>query len=373
MEIRDPIHGNIEVNPTECRIIDTPEMQRLNYIKQLDLSYLVFPGANHTRFEHSLGTMYVAKMLFSETLGKKDPEFSYVGLLHDIGHGPFSHLSEPYIEKYLKKDHEQLGVERIKNSEIADIISDSGMSLNKVLAYFQGSEKIDVVGGTLGADRIDYLMRDSHYTGVAYGVIDYHRLRAKLVLHKGRVAILEGGVAGAESMLIARYFMFSSVYMHHTKIIAATMLRNAIGGALEAGTFGADEMASMSDAELLLNIMRSKDKEAAGLVKRISQRKLFKRAYEGGFSADFDLDELKSAIMKAGFGRNDFVAHVVTFSGGGDDVVVVDEDGSPMGKLTEVSPFIKTLNQVLKDTKKLIVACDRKDTEKIGAIVKRFV
>ena len=86
-----------------------------------------------------------------------------------------------------------------------------------------------MVGGTLGADRIDYLMRDSHYTGVAYGVIDYHRLQAKLVLHKGRVAILEGGIAGAESMLIARYFMFSSVYMHHTKIIASQMLRQAIG------------------------------------------------------------------------------------------------------------------------------------------------
>jgi HD superfamily phosphohydrolase len=373
MEIRDPIHGNIEVNPTEHLIIDTPEMQRLNYIKQLDLSYLVFPGANHTRFEHSLGTMYVAKMLFADTLGKKDPEFSYVGLLHDVGHGPFSHLSEPYLEKYLKKNHEQIGIERIRDSEIGDIISDSGMSLNKILSYFKGSEKIDVVGGTLGADRIDYLMRDSHYTGVAYGVIDYHRLRAKLTLNKGRVAILEGGVAGAESMLIARYFMYSSVYMHHTKIIAAMMLRNAIGMALEAGTFDAKQLALMVDHELLLKIRAGKDKKAADLVTRIMQRKLYKRAYEETFKKEIDLGELKSAIGKAGFDDDQFVAHVIKFSGGGEDVVVVDDDGAPMGKLTEVSPFIKTLNGVLSDTRKLIVACDRKNVDKIGAVVRKFV
>src|ERR1035441_551033 len=114
MEIRDPIHGNIELGQTECAIIDTPEMQRLKYIRQLDLSYLVFPGANHTRFEHSLGTMQVSKILFSGTLGKSEPEFSYVGLLHDIGHGPFSHLSEPYLEKKLGKNHEQIGVDRIR-------------------------------------------------------------------------------------------------------------------------------------------------------------------------------------------------------------------------------------------------------------------
>jgi HD superfamily phosphohydrolase len=372
MEIRDPIHGNIEVDPTESRIIDTPEMQRLKYIKQLDLSYLVFPGANHTRFEHSLGTMYVSKMLFSDTLGKKDPEFSYVGLLHDVGHGPFSHLSEPYLEKYLKKNHEQLGVERIKNSEIGDIISES-MSLSKVLSYFTGSEKINVVGGTLGADRIDYLMRDSHYTGVAYGVIDYHRLRAKLTLYKGRVAIQEGGIAGAESMLIARYFMFSSVYMHHTKMIAAEMLRKAIGMALESRAFDVKQMSNMTDEQLLLSIMNSKNKKAGELVKRITERRLYKRAYEGGFRKGFRIEELESAIMKAGFARDEFVSHVVKLSGAGDDVFVVDDDGVEIGKLTDVSPFINTLADVLDKSTKLIVACDRQNAEKIGLIVKKFV
>jgi hypothetical protein len=373
MEIRDPIHGNIVVDQTESRIIDTPEMQRLKYIKQLDLSYLVFPGANHTRFEHSLGTMQVAKILFSDALGRKEPEFSYVGLLHDIGHGPFSHLSEPYIEKYLGKNHEQIGVERIRDSEIADIISDSGMSLNKVLSYFKGSEKIDVVGGTLGADRIDYLMRDSHYTGVAYGVIDYHRLQAKLVLYKGRVAILEGGIAGAESMLIARYFMFSSVYMHHAKIIASQMLRRSIEIALEEGAFDAKHMARMSDEQLLLSISGSKSGEAKELVGRIIERRLYKRAYDGKVRKGLDIEDVRKAIMGAGFGRNEFVAHVSSLHGSDDDVIVVDDDGSRVGKLSEVSPLMKTLTEVLSGSDRLIVGCDKKNVEKMGAVVRKLV
>jgi HD superfamily phosphohydrolase len=373
MEIRDPVHGNIEVDRTECMVLDTQPMQRLKYIKQLDLSYLVFPGANHTRFEHSLGTMQVSKVLFSDILGKKEPEFSYVGLLHDVGHGPFSHLSEPFLEKHIGKNHEQLGVERIKNSEIADIISDAGMSLDKVLSYFKGSEKINVVGGTLGSDRIDYLMRDSHYTGVAYGVIDYHRLRAKLVLHKGRVAVLEGGVAGAESMLIARYFMYSSVYLHHTKLIAAQMLRCAIGMALESGAFDAKQMSEMTDEQLLLHIIKSKSKPARELVKRIMDRRLYKRAYEGKVGKDLKIEAVRSAIMKAGLGEDEFTAQIVSMAGGSDDVMVVDDDGRTVGKLTEVSPFIKTLTGVLDDSRKLIVACDKKDLDKVSLVVKKFV
>ena len=373
MEIRDPVHGDITIDRTESRLADTPAMQRLRYVKQLDLSYLVYPGANHTRFEHSLGTMYVSKALFSDALGKKEPEFSYVGLLHDIGHGPFSHLSEPYLEKYLKKNHEQIGIEKIRNSEVADIISDSNMSLKKVLSYFKGSEKINVVGGTLGADRIDYLMRDSHYTGVAYGIIDYHRLRTKLVLYKGRVAILEGGIAGAESMLIARYFMYKSVYMHHAKLIASQMLRCAIGMSIEEGSFDAAQLAEMTDEGLLLSIKNSENKEARELVNRIIERRLYKRVYQGDVGHEIDAEDVRKAIMKAGFGRNEFAVHVTKIGGEGDDVVVVDRDGSRVGKLTELSPFIKTLTGVLGNSRKLIVACDKKNAVKIGAVVKRLV
>jgi uncharacterized protein len=372
MEIRDPIHGNIAVGSIEQRIIDTPEMQRLKYIKQLDLSYLVFPGANNTRFEHSLGTMQVSKDLFSESLGRDEAEFSYVGLLHDIGHGPFSHLSEPYIERALGKNHEQLGEERVRKSEIADIISDSGMSLNKVLAYFRGSEKINVVGGALGADRIDYLMRDSHYTGVAYGVIDYERLKTRLVLHKGRVAVLESGVSGAESMLIARYFMHSNVYTHHAKMIASGMLREAIGITLQKKAIDAKAMWDMTDEGLMMAIGDSGAKEAQDLVTRITERRLYKRAYDSAVGTDVKLEEIRKAVLKTGLGSHEFVANIVTLGGGNDDITVVNRDGDRVGKLTEVSPFIKTLMSVL-EKRRLLVACDKRNVAKVRAAVERAV
>ena len=372
MEIRDPIHGNIAVGPVEERIIDTPEMQRLRYIKQLDLSYLVFTGANNTRFEHSLGTMQVCKDLFLGALGRDEAEFSYVGLLHDIGHGPFSHLSEPYIERAIGKNHEQLGEERIRTSEISDIISDSGMSLNKILAYFRGSEKINVVGGALGADRIDYLMRDSLYTGVAYGIIDYDRLKTRLVLYKGRVAVLESGISGAESMLIARYFMHSNVYMHHAKVIAAQMLGKAMGMAVTVRAIEPREMWDMTDEELLISLRKSGIKAVEDLTRRVVERRLYKRAYDGPIGPGVTLDEVKRAAGRAGLDDSEFIAHVIKLGGDTDDITVVDRDGRRVGKLTEVSPFIKTLMDVLA-RKRLIVACDRKNVAKLRAAVAKVV
>ena len=228
-------------------------MQRLRYIRQLDMTYLVFPGANHTRFEHSLGTMHVTKALLS-SIDEKEREMAYAGMLHDIGHGPFSHLSEEQIKLYLNKDHEKIGEEILRNSEIKDIISDSDLSFDKVMDYFTNPSKMDIVCGTLGSDRIDYLMRDSHYTGVAYGVIDYERLKKRIVMNKGRMAVLESGVSAAESLLLARYFMHLNVYMHHTKIIASQMFRRAIGLALDSNVMDANELSMMYDEQLIERI-----------------------------------------------------------------------------------------------------------------------
>lgn len=371
--MRDAIHGNIEFDETECKIINTPEMQRLRYIKQLDMAYLVFPGANHCRFEHSLGSMHVAKELISHIYGDGEKELSYVGLLHDIGHGPFSHLSEFVMEKYLKKSHEQIGEEVLVSSGIKDILEESGLSFRKIVDYFRDSKKVDLVGGALGSDRIDYLMRDSHYTGVAYGIIDYERLKGRLVPSNGRVAITDAGVSGAESLLIARYFMHSNVYMHHAKLIAAKMMQNAISASLEAGEASADELVSMTDNNLVSVLLASEEKSAREIAKRIMNRQLFKRAYYESISKNIDTEELECAIEGAGFSREDFVVCVRSFRGENDDIEVVDRDGSRIGMLTELSPLIKTLTGVLAGSKKLLVACDRKNVDRINPIVKRFL
>ncbi len=373
MEIRDPIHGNIDLSDTESKIIDTPEMQRLRYIKQLDVSHLIFPGANHTRFEHSLGTMHVTKSLVSQIYENKEREFSYVGLLHDIGHGPFSHLTERFMKTHLKKNHEQMGEKRIKNSEIKDIISDSGMSFSKIMDYFKDADKIDVVGGALGSDRLDYLMRDSHYTGVAYGIIDYERLKSRLVLSNNKVAVLESGISGAESVLMARYFMHLNVYTHHAHSIASKMLQKSIDLALENGVFSIDELVDMYDEQLMGKLLGSNVSRVSDIAKRVKERRLFKRAYYGRVSVGMNSVELEDEIVRAGFGRDEFVVHLVSLAGGGDDIDVVDTKNSLVGKLTERSPLIKALSKMLIDSRRLIVACDKKNIERLENIVKKFV
>jgi uncharacterized protein len=373
LEIRDPIHGNIQLDETEAKIINTVEMQRLRYIRQLDVTHLIFPGANHTRFEHSLGTMRLTRELVSNIYDDYVKEFSYIGLLHDIGHGPFSHLSESVIKKHLNKTHEQIGEDIIKDSEIKDIISDSGLSFTKIMSYFKEADKIDVVGGPLGSDRIDYLMRDSHYTGVAYGIIDSERIKSRLVLYKNKVAISEEGISGAESLLIARYFMYYNVYAHHAKTIANKMLVNAIEFALEKNVFDAQELSMLYDEELVYKIANSDAEIAVNLVNRVMKRDLFKRAYNEMIKKDIEVKKLEDEIIKAGFAREDFIVNVSNFGGNKDNLDIVDSDKNFVGKLTEVSPFVKTLIDVLSNSKRLIVACDKDNVNKLNSIVKKFV
>lgn len=372
-EIRDPIHGNIDLDENETRIVNTPEMQRLRHIRQLDMAYLIFPGANHTRFEHSLGTMHITRELERNIFGGTMREFVYVGLLHDIGHGPFSHLSEKATRKYLKTNHEKMGEGILRGSEIRDIINDSGLSFDRVLSYFRESDKIDLVGGALGSDRIDYLMRDSHYTGVAYGIIDYERIKGRLAVFGDRIAVTEQGIAGAESMLIARYFMHSNVYQHHAKIIAASMLQNALDFLLEAGELDPKEMAGMYDEQLLNNMLHSGVAHTVEIARRINERRLFKRAFYENVEKDVDVEGLALALEKAGVGRNEFIINMGSIAGGMDDIDVIDSDGNSVGRLADLSPLISTLKNILASSRKLLVACDRKDVDRVNAIVRKFV
>lgn len=180
--IRDSIHGNLKLDDFEIKIIDTYPVQRLRRVKQLGFSYLVYPGANHSRFEHSIGTLYLASSLAeSLNLSKEEKEIVRIAaLLHDIGHGPFSHVSE----NILGYSHEDLTVKVIKKSVIADILREK----------FQVKEITDVIKGKgilgqmlsseLDVDKMDYLLRDSYYTGVAYGIIDIERLISSMRIEK---------------------------------------------------------------------------------------------------------------------------------------------------------------------------------------------
>lgn len=256
-EIRDPIHGFITLNEWEREIIDHPVFQRLRRIRQLGMTDMVYPGAMHTRFEHSLGVMHVATRMFDQIkerrrsflkselgFNKDDLERDRVlvrlsSLLHDVGHAPFSHAAEGLMDKNQKTGrpykHEHYSaaaveflmenvIERhnlnryynIKAREIADFLNGKP-SLGKCLIWR------DLVSGQLDADRADYLLRDSHHIGVAYGHYDLDRLIATLTAvidpktDTDKLAIEEGGEHAAEALLIARYMMFTQVYFQHTR------------------------------------------------------------------------------------------------------------------------------------------------------------
>ncbi|MFH1257462.1 MAG: HD domain-containing protein, partial [Candidatus Micrarchaeota archaeon] len=231
--IRDSIHGNIELTPLEIAIIDTPELQRLRYVRQLSLAYLVYPSALHTRFEHSLGTMHLTKLLSERLFRDKEEKqlLRLAALLHDVGHSAFSHLPEELIRKVTGKSHEKMGEEKILSGNIAQILEKHQISPKKLAKFMKGS-KAKIISSELGTDRMDYLLRDAYFTGVAYSVVDAQRLLLSLTYENGRLALEEKGILAAESLLVSRYLMFNAVYNHHAVRIAAAMLNKGLEIAL---------------------------------------------------------------------------------------------------------------------------------------------
>jgi uncharacterized protein len=274
--IRDSVHGDLHLEEFEVRLIDTPEIQRLRRIKQLGFTYLVYPGANHSRFEHSIGTMYLASQL-ARNLKLDEDTHTLVrscALLHDAGHGPFSHVSE----RVLDSSHEELTSKLIKESQLGDILSEK-FSVKEVLKVINGEGPLgQIISGELDVDRMDYLLRDSHYTGVAYGVIDVERLIYNMKLDDGTLLLRSKGVQAAESMLLARYFMYPSVYQHHTTRIVNSMFRRCLGKLLEKKIINEHEIYSYDDTDII-SLARSEEGYIKDIMGRLDTRQLYKRVY----------------------------------------------------------------------------------------------
>jgi hypothetical protein len=370
MHIRDTVIGDIVPTPAEINLIDDRNVQRLSHIKQMGMAYLVYPGANGTRFEHSLGTMVLTREIVDTAAGEKDEELECAGLLHDIGHVAFSHFSDPLLKRYLHTTHEKLGEERIMGKELSDKIKDSGLSLKKVIKYFRGVGRGGIITGALGSDRLDYLIRDSRYTGVAYGLIDYQNIRSKLAIYKGNPAIYESGIRTGESILLARHFMFQSVYMHHAVLIAQGMYVRAATEAIESGMMDKEELRNLTDWQMLSRL--SEIKESAPLTERLTNRRLFKRAYYEEVDG-VDIEALNDAIKKAGFQNDDYISSQVNYKGADDNINVLDRHGHLIGNLTELSPLVSTLSNILRNKKRLLVACEKKRAAEMNSVVVRFM
>ncbi len=272
--IRDSIHGDLHLTDYELKILDTVEVQRLRRIKQLGFTNLIYPGANHTRFEHSIGTLFLAdKLAVKLSLDEEIIELLRVcGLLHDIGHAPFSHVSE----RALKQDHESVGKEIIENSSITDIVNER-FDVKLINNIIDGKTKYGkIISGDLDVDRMDYLARDSYYTGVAYGVIDTERLLSSLTYNDDNLILSEKGVQAAESTLLARYFMYPTVYQHHTTRIVNSMFRVSLEILLKDEIVKEKDLRYMDDGELM-NITRSTPGIPEKTMKNLDTRHLYKK------------------------------------------------------------------------------------------------
>jgi HD superfamily phosphohydrolase len=274
-EIRCPVHGFITLNDWEWNIISQPAFQRLRRIRQLAWTDYVYPGAMHTRFEHSLGVMHTGTLLYdairrsSKEVLVAELAYNDVGLdrdrqlvrlaalLHDVGHGPFSHASEellPENENGKKYGHADYSVAVIK-AELKQAIEEHPLNGNyrfqadDVAALIEGSAKAkqsvfwrDLIDGQMDADRMGYLLRDSYHAGVQYGRFDLHRLVSTIRAiprpeGAPRLGIAEGGVHAAEALVLARYFMFTQVYFHKTRVAYDLHLRGALKEMLPKGHF----------------------------------------------------------------------------------------------------------------------------------------
>ncbi len=328
-EFRDPIHGFIHVDTDERRVIDSPPVQRLRHIHQLATTYLVYPGATHRRFEHSLGVMELAGRVFDIVTApdnlhpsvrelfpeiKRDDSRLYWrrvvrmgALCHDLGHLPFSHAAE---HELLPDgwDHERLSVGLIMSQKMQALWHRMTPPLRPedIVKVAVGAKKLSgqtftdweaiaseiIVGDAFGVDRMDYLLRDSLHAGVAYGRFDHFRLVETLrilppptqVSSEPQLGVEEGGLHSAEALVLARYFMFSQVYYHPVRRAYDVHLRDFLQEWLPIGKFSTeiDDHLKMTDTEVLAAMAQAaKDESAPGHdpARRIMQRQHFRELW----------------------------------------------------------------------------------------------
>ncbi len=366
MIIKDEIHGNIDVSENERKVIDHSDVQRLRRIKQMAFTYLVYPGAMHTRFEHSLGVMHLSSIL-CERLGfnKEDTELVRMfALVHDIGHLPFSHESEKVLKQYLGS-HEQIGRKKILEGSLKDIL-DENFGAKKVLDM-EKSLQGKVVTSDLGVDRMDYLVRDARNTGVAYGMIDVERIIHTLEMKKNDIMLREGGLEAAESLLIARFMMFSTVYLHKTVRISAALFHRALDRAITAKELDPKLMPNIADDELmaLLSSYPSSKKYADMLV----QRNLYKEAYSLDSEA---FSHLRSGIkdLEQEISEKAGCEVIMEYPTGFFKPVEfkVHLDNGEFSTISEISDLIRALKLSEDRRRKLLVLCPEKDREKVRKI-----
>ena len=367
--INDPVYGFITINnPLLFDIIAHPYFQRLRRIHQMALAYLVYPGAVHTRLHHALGAYHLMCNAINELKLKEieiTPEEELAAkaaiLLHDVGHGPFSHALEKHLVKGVHHEQLSLYMMQAMNEEL-------GGKLDLAIEIFKGTYQKkflhQLVSGQVDVDRMDYLTRDSFYTGVSEGVIGYDRIIKMLTVHKGELMVEEKGIYSIEKFLVARRQMYWQVYLHKTVLSAEIMLVHLLkrakllalagdkslttGGAIDYFLFEfdgivnkemLDKFCELDDSDCTFAIKRwvhHKDFVLSELSKRLLNRRLLKiKLQSEPFDASLILLKLKETSTTLGVDEE--AASYFVFTGeadntmynlGDDKINIVFKDGS---------------------------------------------
>ncbi|WP_245926570.1 HD domain-containing protein [Methanospirillum lacunae] len=353
------MHGYIQVEPELLPLVDSPEIQRLRYVRQLGFSFLVYPGAHHTRFEHSLGAMHLASLMSKQIeLAKEDHLLvTTAALLHDIGHGPFSHAIEGIASESLGRSHTDVR-DLITKSSLNDELERIDVDPVEVCLMIEGTHPLaSIIHGDLDVDRMDYLLRDAHYTGVPYGTVDSGRLIRATRLSNGEIVLDESGVQAAESLLIARTLMRPAVYYHHVSRIAEKIFSTAVYEQSRIDPTGImEKMIRMDDAACMQALLCSEYSDVRHLAEDLYYRRLFKRSLYLGkeeVSASLRLAndsnererELAGRIAEqAGVMPREVLVDIPAFPRDMSIKVQV-QDRDNLLPLEEVSPLVTTLNE----------------------------
>ena len=395
-EFRCPVHGFIQISDWERSVVDHPAFQRLRRIRQLGWTDYVYPGSTHTRFEHSLGVMQVVTRMYdaitrrSEAVlrshlaydadgvgkGRDRQLMRFAALLHDTGHAPFSHASEELLphrpgtnRKYVHEDYSAEIIRRCLKGAIEDHPANDNVKLTaeEIASLIDGTSRNrrvlfwrELIDGQMDADRMDYLLRDSLHLGVQYGRYDLDRLvetaMAVEMRPEGsgsvecRLAVAKGGWHAAVGLILARYFMFTQVYFHKTRVAYDIHLQQALAHMLPGSVFpapdddGIDEYLKWDDWRVLGHLADSNGGEHG---RRLRDRDHFRQIWE---SSESPLVDAQAHLDTARTGLGDLLvaeerSEKSWYKTGNPDILVATEDSGEVRPLSDYSPVIKQLKE----------------------------
>jgi HD superfamily phosphohydrolase len=307
--IKCPLYNYIHINRLEKDIIDTYPFQRLRRLRQLVGAEFAYPGACHSRLEHSLGVMHLAGELAgnmaknSQFTDDEVQEIKVAALLHDVGHGPFSHVFEPILMHNLNKTHEDMSTWIIRKTEIADIMKREGMDPARVSELAVGRLKNtkkrfanQIISSAVDVDKMDFVGRDTYHTGAEYGHVDIFRLIYTMDVLDNNIAVDLTALTTLETFILARIESFRAIYFHRVSRAVQIMLERAMNLAkdeLELTEFEkVEDYLELDDYTMWTYLKESK--RSKNIIEMLERRELLKQAYEKTFLAK---DETLTSVL----------------------------------------------------------------------------